>query len=104
MGYWLGEALRLCECRATAATAPSRQVSGQLNHVSPQHQPRQPGREWRVERHRQQHRGEGLPISAVVYSHTHGDHWGGIRGLLTEEEARARAMSRSSRRATSCAC
>jgi alkyl sulfatase BDS1-like metallo-beta-lactamase superfamily hydrolase len=38
----------------------------------------------------QQHRGEGLPISAVVYSHNHGDHWGGIRGLLTDEEVRAR--------------
>jgi alkyl sulfatase BDS1-like metallo-beta-lactamase superfamily hydrolase len=38
----------------------------------------------------QQHRGEGLPISAVVYSHNHVDHWGGIRGLLTEEDVRAR--------------
>ena len=38
----------------------------------------------------QQHRGEGLPISAVVYSHNHVDHWGGIRGLLTDEEVRAR--------------
>lgn len=38
----------------------------------------------------QQQRGEGLPISAVVYSHTHGDHWGGILGLLTEEGVRAR--------------
>jgi alkyl sulfatase BDS1-like metallo-beta-lactamase superfamily hydrolase len=37
----------------------------------------------------QQHRGEGLPVSAVVYSHNHVDHWGGIRGLLTEEEVRA---------------
>jgi alkyl sulfatase BDS1-like metallo-beta-lactamase superfamily hydrolase len=40
----------------------------------------------------QQHRGEGLPISAVIYSHTHVDHWGGIRGLLTEEEVRARNL------------
>jgi alkyl sulfatase BDS1-like metallo-beta-lactamase superfamily hydrolase len=38
----------------------------------------------------QQHRGEGLPITAVVYSHNHVDHWGGIRGLLTEEEVRSR--------------
>lgn len=41
----------------------------------------------------QQHRGEGLPISAVVYSHNHVDHWGGIRGLLTEEEVRARDIA-----------
>lgn len=38
----------------------------------------------------QRHRGEGLPISAVVYSHNHVDHWGGVRGLLTDEEVRAR--------------
>ena len=24
----------------------------------------------------QEHVGEGLPVSAVIYSHTHGDHWG----------------------------
>lgn len=41
----------------------------------------------------QQHRGEGLPISAVVYSHNHVDHWGGIRGLLTEEEVRTRNVA-----------
>ncbi len=29
----------------------------------------------------QAHVGEGLPVSAVIYSHTHGDHWGGVRGL-----------------------
>jgi len=28
--------------------------------------------------------GEGLPVSAVIYSHTHGDHWGGVRGILDE--------------------
>jgi alkyl sulfatase BDS1-like metallo-beta-lactamase superfamily hydrolase len=38
----------------------------------------------------QQHRGEGLPISAVIYSHNHVDHWGGIRGLLTDEDVRTR--------------
>ena len=26
------------------------------------------------------HVGEGLPVSAVIYSHTHADHWGGVRG------------------------
>ncbi|MCZ8141534.1 MAG: MBL fold metallo-hydrolase [Acetobacteraceae bacterium] len=41
----------------------------------------------------QQHRGQGLPISAVIYSHNHVDHWGGIRGLLTEEEVRARNVA-----------
>jgi alkyl sulfatase BDS1-like metallo-beta-lactamase superfamily hydrolase len=34
----------------------------------------------------QQHRGEGLPVSAVIYSHNHGDHWGGVRGILTDED------------------
>ena len=28
----------------------------------------------------QEHVGEGLPVSAVIYSHTHADHWGGVRG------------------------
>ncbi len=30
--------------------------------------------------------GEGRPITAVVYSHTHGDHWGGVRGLDLKNE------------------
>ena len=25
--------------------------------------------------------GEGLPVSAVIYTHTHIDHWGGVRGI-----------------------
>jgi alkyl sulfatase BDS1-like metallo-beta-lactamase superfamily hydrolase len=29
----------------------------------------------------QEHVGQGLPITALIYSHTHGDHWGGGRGL-----------------------
>ncbi len=33
--------------------------------------------------------GEGLPVSAVIYSHTHGDHWGGGRGLIDEADVRA---------------
>lgn len=37
----------------------------------------------------QEHRGEGLPITAVIYSHTHGDHWGGVRGIVSEEDVRA---------------
>ena len=37
----------------------------------------------------QEHVGEGLPISAMIYSHTHGDHWGGVRGLLKEEDVRS---------------
>ena len=37
----------------------------------------------------QKHVGEGLPISAVIYSHTHGDHWGGVRGLINEEDVRS---------------
>ena len=34
----------------------------------------------------QEHVGEGLPVTAVIYSHTHGDHWGGVRGILTDED------------------
>ncbi|MCU0790623.1 MAG: MBL fold metallo-hydrolase, partial [Nitratireductor sp.] len=34
----------------------------------------------------QEHVGEGLPVSAVIYSHTHGDHFGGVRGVLTDED------------------
>jgi alkyl sulfatase BDS1-like metallo-beta-lactamase superfamily hydrolase len=37
----------------------------------------------------QEHVGEGLPISAVIYSHTHGDHWGGVRGIVKEEDVRS---------------
>lgn len=34
----------------------------------------------------QQHVGQGLPVSAVIYSHTHGDHWGGVRGIVDEAD------------------
>ncbi|WP_245310209.1 alkyl/aryl-sulfatase [Bradyrhizobium jicamae] len=37
----------------------------------------------------QDHVGQGLPVSAVIYSHTHVDHWGGVRGLLKEEDVRS---------------
>ncbi|MFO1144754.1 MAG: alkyl sulfatase dimerization domain-containing protein [Amaricoccus sp.] len=37
----------------------------------------------------QAHKGEGLPVSAVVYSHTHADHWGGVRGILDEADVRS---------------
>ena len=30
-----------------------------------------------------------LPIKAVVYSHSHGDHWGGVRGIVDEADVRA---------------
>ncbi|MCR9087317.1 MAG: MBL fold metallo-hydrolase [Rhodobacteraceae bacterium] len=36
-----------------------------------------------------EHVGEGLPITAVIYSHSHGDHWGGVRGIVEEEDVRA---------------
>ena len=29
----------------------------------------------------QKHVGKGLPVTAVIYSHTHADHWGGVRGI-----------------------
>ncbi len=34
----------------------------------------------------QEHVGEGLPLTALIYSHTHGDHFGGGRGLLSDED------------------
>ena len=34
----------------------------------------------------QEHVGEGLPITAVIYSHTHADHWGGVGSLVTQED------------------
>jgi alkyl sulfatase BDS1-like metallo-beta-lactamase superfamily hydrolase len=34
----------------------------------------------------QEHKGEGLSITAVIYSHNHVDHWGGVRGLITDED------------------
>ncbi len=37
----------------------------------------------------QAHKGEGLPVSAVIYSHTHGDHWGGVRGIVDEADVRS---------------
>ncbi len=37
----------------------------------------------------QEHVGEGLPVSAVIYSHSHGDHWGGVRGIVAEADVRS---------------
>lgn len=37
----------------------------------------------------QEHVGDGLPVSAVIYSHTHADHWGGVRGIMNEEDVRS---------------
>ncbi|SDK25553.1 alkyl/aryl-sulfatase [Aliiruegeria lutimaris] len=36
-----------------------------------------------------EHVGGDLPIAAVVYSHNHVDHWGGIKGIVSEEDVRA---------------
>ena len=41
---------------------------------------------WRI---LQDNVGEGLPVSAVIYSHTHGDHWGGVRALVDEADVRS---------------
>lgn len=30
-----------------------------------------------------------FPVKAVVYSHSHGDHWGGARGVVDEADDRA---------------
>src|SRR6185436_17174088 len=32
---------------------------------------------------------QGLPVSAVIYSHTHADHWGGVRGIVDEADVRS---------------
>jgi alkyl sulfatase BDS1-like metallo-beta-lactamase superfamily hydrolase len=37
----------------------------------------------------QDHVGAGLPVSAVIYSHTHGDHWGGVRAIVDEADVNA---------------
>ena len=37
----------------------------------------------------QAHVGEGLPVSAVIYSHPHGDHWGGVRGVVSDADMAA---------------
>jgi alkyl sulfatase BDS1-like metallo-beta-lactamase superfamily hydrolase len=37
----------------------------------------------------QEHVGEGLPVTAVIYSHSHTDHWGGVRGIVDEADVRA---------------
>jgi alkyl sulfatase BDS1-like metallo-beta-lactamase superfamily hydrolase len=33
------------------------------------------------------------PVVAVIYTHSHVDHFGGVRGILDEEEVRARRVS-----------
>jgi alkyl sulfatase BDS1-like metallo-beta-lactamase superfamily hydrolase len=37
----------------------------------------------------QEHIGDNRPVSALIYSHTHGDHWGGVRGIVKEEDVRS---------------
>ena len=37
----------------------------------------------------QKHIGNNLPVSAIIYSHTHGDHWGGVRALVDEADVKA---------------
>jgi alkyl sulfatase BDS1-like metallo-beta-lactamase superfamily hydrolase len=37
----------------------------------------------------QDHAGNGLSVSAIIYSHTHGDHWGGVRGIVDQANVRA---------------
>ena len=36
-----------------------------------------------------EHIGGADPITAVIYSHSHGDHWGGVRGVVDEADVRA---------------
>jgi alkyl sulfatase BDS1-like metallo-beta-lactamase superfamily hydrolase len=37
----------------------------------------------------QEHVGKGLPVTAVVYSHSHGDHFGGVRGVVDEADVKS---------------
>ncbi len=37
----------------------------------------------------QEHVGQGLPVTAVIYSHSHGDHFGGVHGVVDEADVRA---------------
>lgn len=37
----------------------------------------------------QDHVGDGLPIKAVIYSHTYRDHWGGVRDIRTDDDVRS---------------
>ncbi|WP_342779768.1 MBL fold metallo-hydrolase [Phaeobacter marinintestinus] len=37
----------------------------------------------------QEHVGEGRPVTAVIFSHSHTDHWGGVRGVVDEADVRA---------------
>ena len=37
----------------------------------------------------QEQMGEGLPITTIIYSHNHVDHWGGVRGLISQEDVAA---------------
>ena len=37
----------------------------------------------------QKHVGKGEPITTVIYSHSHGDHWGGVRGVVDEADVRS---------------
>ena len=35
------------------------------------------------------HAARGCRSSAVIYSHSHGDHWGGVRGIVDEADVRS---------------
>jgi len=41
----------------------------------------------------QKHVGEDLPITAVIYSHSHVDHWGGAHGIIKEEDVRSKKIT-----------
>ncbi|MBN8959792.1 MAG: MBL fold metallo-hydrolase [Rhizobiales bacterium] len=38
-----------------------------------------------------QHRGP-RPVAAVIYTHSHVDHWGGVKGVITQEDADSRRV------------
>lgn len=37
----------------------------------------------------QEHVGKGLPVTAVIFSHSHGDHFGGVRGVINDDDVKS---------------
>ncbi|KAM0716432.1 hypothetical protein Q7P37_007877 [Cladosporium fusiforme] len=38
------------------------------------------------------HRGSGKPVQAIIYTHSHGDHFGGVKGFVTEDEVKSNGI------------
>ena len=40
----------------------------------------------------QAHRGKDRPIKAIIYTHSHADHFGGVKGMVSEEEVESNGI------------